>query len=58
MRGSRSSFVTDAITSDAETKADPVTRAHLRWKMMKPSDGYDRMAWGTTGTLRDFRRPG
>ena len=42
MRGSRSYFVTNAITSDAETKADPVTRAHLRWKMMKPSDGYDR----------------
>ena len=42
MRGSRSYFVTDAITSDAETKADPVTRAHLRWKMMKPWDGYDR----------------
>jgi hypothetical protein len=44
MRGTRSYFVTDAITSDAKTKADPVTRAQLRWKMMKPSDGYDRRA--------------
>ena len=44
MRGSRSYFVTDAISSDDETKADPETLAQLRWKIEKQSSGYGRRA--------------
>jgi hypothetical protein len=41
-RESRSFFVPDAITPDDEWRADPLTRAQLSWKLMKPSGGYGR----------------
>jgi hypothetical protein len=44
MRGSRSYFVTEAITSDDKTRADPQTRAQLRRKAVKRSDGYGQRA--------------
>ena len=49
MRGSRSYFVTDAINPDDASKVDPRTRAQLKWKIEKASDGHDRRTRPTTG---------
>ena len=52
MRGSRSYFVTDAINPDDSTRADPKTRAQLRWKIEKVSDGHSRRTMSTIGNRR------